>query len=184
MTVLYIILATLAVVVIWLLMSKIKVYYAYEKYPEEKFKSTLKLHLGFIDFSWLIKDSTLEEKLKLWLKILKILKKVYPKNRTLVQKSLMVDDIDFHIKFGLSDPDKTAPASAAIWAFLHSILSLASSLATLKHHFFEVVPVYTEPGLIVKGHFKISIRFFNALSILWRMYLIYRKLPKKIKESK
>ncbi len=180
MTVLYIILATLAVALIWLLVSKIKVYYAYEKYPEEKFQSTLKLHLGFINLTWLIKEKSLEEKLKFWLKVLKILKKVYPENRIFVQKSLMVDDIDFHIKFGLSDPDKTAPASAAIWAFLHSVLSLASSLATLRHHFFEVVPVYTEPGLICKGHFKISIRLINALSILWKMYLIYRKS----KESK
>ncbi len=181
MTVLYTILAILIVAVIWLLLSKIKVYYEYHKYPEEKFSSTLKLKLGFIDLTWLIKEKSLEEKLKFWLKVLKILKEVYPKNRTFVQKSLIINDIDFHIKFGLSDPDKTAPAAAGIWAFLHSILSLASSLGTLKDHFFEVAPVYTEPGLIVKGHFKISIRLINALSILWKMYLIYRKLPKESK---
>ena len=177
MTVVYVILAVVILALIFLLCSKIKLFFEYKKYPGEKLYTDFSVYLGLINVTGFIKkpsedkltkkakEKITAEKIENYAKTLKILAKVYSKNR-------------WHIQFWLFDAMQTGIMTGALWSFLYSALALADAVGTVKDHFFEVAPVYTEPGFISQGSIKLSIRVINALTIMIRLYFTYRKITK------
>lgn len=190
MTVVYVILAVVILALIFLLCSKIKLFFEYKKYPGEKLYTDFSVYLGLINVTGFIKkpnedkltkkakEKITAEKIENYANTFKILAKVYSKNRWRIQKSLLVENVDTHIKFGLFDAMQTGIMTGALWSFLYSALALADAVGTVKDHFFEVAPVYTEPGFISQGSIKLSIRVINALTIMIRLYFTYRKITK------
>ena len=191
MTVVYIILAIVILALILLLSSKIKLFFEYKKYPGEKLYTDLSLSFGFIDLTKFIKtpkedeltrktkDVFTTDKIKNYVKTFKTLTKVYSKNRWKIQKSLVIEKVNIHIKFGLFDAMQTGIMTGALWSLLYSALALADSVGTVKKHFFEVAPVYTEPGFISEGRVKLSVRFISALILGIRLYTTYKKTVKE-----
>ena len=195
MTALYIFIASVIILIILVLLSSISIFFEYKKYPGEKLYTKIKLSVGVIKLDKSVQkkllqiknnknkdDSSITEKIQLAGTVLDSAKKFYSKNQLLIQKSLIIENVDFHLKFGLSDAAQTGIATGGIWAVLYSALAIADTLGTVKKHNFEVVPVYTEAGFISQGEFKGSVRVINALSIALRMCLIYKETLKK--ESK
>ena len=191
MTAVYIILAIVILALILLLSSKIKLFFEYKKYPGEKLYTDISIHLGFINLSRFIKapkedkltqktkDIFTTDKIKNYVKTFKILTKVYSKNRLKIQKSLVIEKVNIHIKFGLFDAMQTGIMTGALWSLLYSALALADSVGTVKKHFFEVAPVYTEPGFISEGRVKLSVRLISALILGVRLYTTYKKTVKE-----
>ena len=190
---LYVIIVLLALLVS-LLFSKIKLFCEYKKLPGEKLYTDLHISVGFIRLDRFLKSAegkskhtqkhkTEDEdgiilKLKAYAKTFKTVKNVYAQTRWHIRKSLKVENMDFHIKFGLENAAATGIATGAIWSVLYSLTALVAHVGTLKKHYFEVVPVYTEKGLITQGSVSLSIRMINAISLSLRLYLTYRKVTK------
>lgn len=191
MTVVYIILAIVILALILLLSSKIKLFFEYKKYPGEKLYTDISIHLGFVNLSGFIKapkedkltqktkDIFTADKIKNYVKTFKILTKVYSKNRWKIQKSLVIEKVNIHIKFGLFDAMQTGIMTGALWSLLYSALALTDSVGTVKKHFFEVAPVYTEPGFTSEGKVKLSVRLISALILGVRLYTTYKKTVKE-----
>ncbi len=187
----YLLIALSAILILLLivLFSKLKIFFEYKKMPGEKIYTDLQISVGIIKLSLKPKakkkakqkeksDEGIIKKIKTFKKTFVTLRKVYSKNRWHIRKSLKVENIDFHIKFGLSDAASTGIAVGAIWSLLYSVTALVAQVGSLKKHYFEVVPVYTEPGLIVKGSSRLSIRVISAISLALRLYLTYKKVVK------
>jgi len=187
----------LFVLLLLLLISKIKLTFEYKKYPGENLYTDYSVYVGFIKLDKFIKkdekkedtrakksksskdnEDSLLKKIKTLIKTFEIVKKVYSKNRWNIQKSLKVDNVNIHIKFGLSDAAKTGIATGALWSLLYGGLSLCDSVGTVENHFFEVAPVFTEEGFISQGNVKLSVRVISAITLLVRLYLTYNKLTK------
>ncbi len=178
-----------------LLFSKIKFFCEYKKYPGEKLYTDFRISVGFVPLGSLAKkkikknapkskiknEEKLIHTLKRYARTLKIVKEVYAKNRWHIRKTLKVEKLNFHIKFGLSDAAITGIATGAIWSVLYSLTALISQVGTLNKHYFEVVPVYTEKGFISEGRVKLNIRVINAISLCARLYLTYKKVTKTSK---
>ena len=190
MVYLLIALSVILIFLLALLFSKIKIFFEYKKMPGEKIYTGLQISVGFIKLNLKPKvkkakhekeksDEGIIQKIKTFKKTFVIARKVYSKNRWHIRKSLKVENIDFHIKFGLNDAASTGIATGAIWSLLYSITAFVAQVGSLKKHYFEVVPVYTEPGLIVQGSFRLSIRVISAISIAARLYLTYKNVIKE-----
>lgn len=188
---LYLLIA-LALVLI-LLFSKVKVFCEYKKHPGEKLSSTISVYLGAVRILKLKpqkhkkpkqqkepSDETLVQKLKKYTQIIKRCKRVYAQNRFRIHSTLIVENIDFHIKFGLGNAAVTGIATGALWSLLYGTTALVSQVGTLKKHFFEVVPVYTEKGLILQGSVRLSVRIINAFILAVKLYMTYKKVSEEI----
>ncbi len=194
----YILIAVILISVFLILLSKINFFVEYKKYPGEKLYTDMKLSIGFVNLSGLIKpgvmssgkkkspsspeeekDKKLVTKLQSFAKAMEILKALYCEAGRYNKKILVVENLDFHLKFGLFDAAQTGIATGAIWTILYSALAVADHLGTVKKHFFEVVPVFTEAGFMSQGKIKVSVRVINALSLAARLYLTYRKVLKE-----
>ena len=175
--------------IITFLFSKITVVLEYKKYPGEKLYSKLRLTLFGFSLDKLIKERakpkkeetdskekvSLAKKLEAYTRTIKTVSKIYSSSRYHIQRSLCVETLDFHIKFGVGDAAATGILTGAIWTLLYSLTALVSCVGTLRDHYFEVVPVYTEAGLITEGRAKFSIRIINAIFLAVKLYLTYKK---------
>ncbi|MBQ8588559.1 MAG: DUF2953 domain-containing protein [Clostridia bacterium] len=198
MLILCIIIVLLTLIISFLLFAKIKIFFEYKKYPGEKLYKEIKVSVGFIALDKFIqklfqgepkpgKTKSKEKKnllseIKTYTELFKIVKKVYSKNRWRIRKVLKADNIDFHLKFGLGDAASTGVMTGAVWSLLYSFLAFLCQIGTVKKHYFEVVPVYTESGFIFKASAKVSARVISAFSIVLRLYFTYRKLRKETKK--
>ncbi len=203
MYILYILLAVLTLLTIFTLTAKIKFFLEYKKYPGEKLYTDMYLKIGFINLTGIfknkdklsatkkkMKDESCEDKEKNFIQKIKnfaktfdILKKVYSKNRWKIQKSLSVEKAEIHLKFGLLDAAQTGIATGAVWTLLYNALAFLDTIGTVKKHFFEVKPVFTEAGFISEGKFKLSVRVINAISIAISLYTTYNKVSKQHKQN-
>lgn len=176
------------------LFSKFKIFFEYKKLPGEKLYKKVNISFGFVNLTKLLyklskkakrktegidkSDKAIIEKIKKTSKTFKTVKKIYAKNRWHIRNSLNVEKLDFHIKFGLSDAAVTGIATGAIWTLLYSLTALIAQVGTLKKHYFEVCPVFTEKGLICQGSVKLSVRMIDAIVLVTRLYLTYRNINK------
>ncbi len=197
MLILCIIIVLLTLIISFLLFAKIKIIFEYKKYPGEKLYKEIKVSVGFIVLDKFIqklfqgepkpgKTKSKEKKdllseIKTYTELFKTLKKVYSKNRWYIRKTLKADNIDFHLKFGLGDAAATGVMTGAIWSLLYAILAFLCQIGSVKKHYFEVVPVYTEAGFIFKAGAKVSVRVISAFSLVLRLYFTYRTLRKSKK---
>ena len=191
MVILYIALTILALLLLVVLTSKIKIFLEYKKYPGEKLYTDISVCFGFINLTRFIKtpkedklkqktkSSFTTDKIKNYVKTFKILTKVYSKNRWPIQKTLVIENVNIHLKFGLFDAMQTGIMTGAVWSLLYSALALATSVGSVKKHFFEVVPVYTEAGFISEGKIKLSVRLISAVILAVRLYTTYTKVSKE-----
>jgi len=198
MVILYILIAVLLLIILFL-SAKIKIIFEYKKYPGEKLYTELNLKIGFLSLTRLLnkkakkqkkketvpspheKEKTFKDKVKNYTKTFKILTKVYSKNRWKIQKTLIIDNVDIHIKFGLFDAAQTGIATGAVWTMLYSGLALCSAAGTVKKHFFEVAPVFTEAGFMSQGSIRLSVRVFSAVVLALRLYVTYNVISKENK---
>lgn len=197
------ILCALGAVILLVLFSKISFFCEYKKYPDEKLYTDYCISIGFINLDKLIKklsqkkpkevspetrdekdSGRLVGKLKKLAKTLKLVKKTYSKNRWYIRRSLRVEQLDFHLKFGFEDAASTGIATGAIWSVLYGLTALVAQVGTLNNHYFEVVPVYTGKGFASEGRTKFSIRAVHAISLFVRLYLTYKKLTKTNKQKR
>lgn len=209
MVILYIILSVIALIIIFALTAKIKIFLEYKKYPGEKLYIDYNVTLGGISLSRFIKSAvskpkkkkipantqkskkakkpettdhkSLIQKLKNYAEALSIVKKVYSKNRWFIRRRIFVENVDFHLKFGLNDAASTGIATGAVWSILYGILALVGQIGTLKDHTFEVVPVFTEAGFISQGGIRVRLRMISIISVALRLYLTYIMISKKQK---
>lgn len=193
MVILYIALAIIAFVVLFILTAKIKVFCEYKKYPGEKLYTDIRITFGGINVTKLISkkvsyksgktsekdEKKLLDKLKSYARTISIVKKVYSKNRWYIRKRIYAERINFHLKFGLNNAATTGIATGAIWTILYGLLALLGQLGTVKEHFFEVVPVFTEAGFISEGRIKLRFRLIGILSVALRLYLTYKKVQRE-----
>jgi len=181
-----IVMAIIAVIVAIILFSKIKIFFEYKKLPGEKIYTDLTIKIGFVKIPLGQKkkpeenpDSSngkLLEKLKKYIKTFKTVKKIYEKHRWHIRKNFVVDNLDFHIKFGTGDAASTGILTGVIWSFLYGVNGLVSTVGILKKHYFEVAPVYAEKGLILQGSTRISARVVSLLILALRIYITYKKI--------
>ena len=193
MVVLYIIIAIIAVLIIFALTAKINIFYEYKKHPGEKLYTDFKITVGGINITKLLsgikvkktgistekEQKKLVDKLKSFAKTLSVIKKVYSKNRWYIRKRIYAERINFHLKFGLNNAATTGIATGAIWSVLYGILALLGQIGTVKEHYFEVVPVFTEAGFISEGNVRVSFRTISILSVAIRLYLTYKNIQKE-----
>lgn len=181
-----IVMAIIAVIVAIILFSKIKIFFEYKKLPGEKLYTDLSVRIGFIKIPLSknkraknkkeTSDSKISEKVKNYVSTFKIVKQIYKKHRYRIRKNFVVDNFDFHIKFGTGDAASTGILTGAIWSFLYGANGLVSTVGILKKHYFEVVPVYAERGLILQGSTRISARVASLLVLALRIYITYKKI--------
>jgi len=196
MLILYAIIILLTSLLMFLLFAKIKIFFEYKKYPGEKLYTDLRISIGFLKLdkhlNKLISNTSkkadkksdnkdIKKKLSNYTKTFKILKKVYSKNRWYIRKRFNIDKLNLHLKFGLGDAAATGIMTGAIWSLLYSFLALLSQIGTVKKHFFEVAPVYTESGFAFQSSIKLSLRLINIISVVLRLYLTYKKVSKENK---
>lgn len=207
MVILYIILAVIALIIIFAFTAKIKIFLEYKKYPGEKLYIDYNITLGGISLSRFIKpvisknekkqtgkskpqkaekakskdDKSLIQKLKDYAEAVSVVKKVYSKNRWFIRRRIFVEDVEFHLKFGLYDAASTGIATGALWTLLYAILALVGQIGTLKNHNFEVVPVFTEAGFISQGGIRVRFRMISIISVALRLYLTYIRISKNQK---
>ncbi len=199
MLILCIIIALITLITAILFFTKIKIFFEYKKYPGEKLYKEIKVSVGFIALDKFTKKlfqgepkpgkikskkkKNLLTEIKTYTELFKTVKKVYSKNRWYIRKALKAENIDFHLKFGLGDAAATGVMTGAIWSLLYSLLAFLCQIGTVKKHYFEVAPVYTEAGFIFKAGAKASIRAISAISIILRLYFTYKKLCKEAKKQ-
>ncbi len=176
------------------LFSKFKIFFEYKKMPGEKLYTKVNISFGFVNLSKILdklsqkvkrktesidkSEKGIIEKIKKTSQTFKTVKKIYAKNRWHIRNSLKVEKLDFHINFGLSDAAATGITTGAIWTMLYSFTALISQVGTLKKHYFEVCPVFTEKGLICQGSVKLNVRMIDAIVLGTRLYLTYRSINK------
>ena len=194
---LYVIIAVIIIILIvfTLLFSKFRIYFEYKKHPGEKLYTKLSVSFGFINLNRFAdklskkaedkakKADTSEDgiikKLKKLSKTLKTAKTLYAKNRWHIRDALTVEELDFHVKFGLSDAAKTGIAIGEVWTALYIARAFIAQAGTLKKHYFEVCPSYNEEVFACQGSIKLSIRMISAIVLCTRMYLTYKKINKE-----
>lgn len=178
--------AVIATIAAIILFSKIKIFFEYKKLPGEKIYTDLKIKIGFIKIPLRQKKKPKEnpdsangkllEKLKKYTKAFRTVKRIYQKHRWHIRKNFIVENFDFHIKFGTGDAASTGILTGVIWSFLYGVNGLVSTAGILKKHYFEVAPVYTEKGLILQGSTRISARVASLLILALRIYITYKKI--------
>ena len=185
--------AIIAFLIIFALTAKINIFCEYKKHPGEKIYTDFKVSLGGINITKLLskinvkkaevttekEQKKLVDKLNSYAKTLSVLKKIYSKNRWYIRKRIYAERINFHLKFGLNNAATTGIATGAIWSVLYGILALLGQIGTVKEHYFEVVPVFTEAGFISEGNVKVSFRMISILSVGLRLYLTYKNIQKE-----
>ena len=192
---LYVIVVILLLLAYTLLFSKIKVFFEYKKNPGEKLYTKLRISLGFVNVSRFAgklskkaktkaeiadkSDEGIIKKIRDATDTLKTVSKIYKKHRWHIRSSLKVENLDFHIKFGLSDAACTGIATGAIWTLLYTGTALVTQVGTLRDHYFEVCPVYTEKGLICQGNIKLSIRVVSLAILAGRILSTYKDIKNK-----
>lgn len=188
---LYLAAAIAIAILLYLFFAKIRIVFEYKKYPGEKLYTSIKLSYGFINLSGLLKKKKLKlsqnkqetdigiiDKIKKYEKTLKILCKVYSKNRWFIRNRINVERLNFHLKFGLGDAAATGIATGAINSVLYWLLAFVNRVGTVKKHYFEVVPVFEGSGFISEARGSISLRMINILTIAVRVYLTYKRVSK------
>lgn len=198
MFILYTVIGILTLILIFLLFAKINIFLEYKKYPGEKLYTDLRISVGFVKLDSVSKKlmskpeakaktkkqkakPAIKEKIITYTETFRILKRVYAKNRWYIRKRLTVDKLDFHLKFGLSDAAATGILTGAVWSLLYAVLGFLSQIGSVRKHFFEVVPVYTESGFASQGSIKLSLRMINIISVSVKLYLTYKKILKENK---
>lgn len=195
MYLLYAIITLIAVITAFILFAKIKIIFEYKKYPGEKLYTDIHISYGFIKLDKLVsksiskasekksskpqnKDMTFIKKIKSYTQTFRILKNVYSKNRWFIRKRLLIDPINFHLKFGFGDASATGIMTGAINTMLYWMLAFLNQIGTVKNHYFEVVPVFEARGFASEARGSISLRMINILTIAVRLYLTYKKTIK------
>ena len=192
---LYVIIAIIILLVFTLLFSKFRISFEYKKYPGEKLYTKLNISFGFVKLNRFAdklsknaedkskKADTSEEgiikKLKKLSETLKTVKTLYTKNRWHIRDALVVENLDFHVKFGLSDAAKTGIAIGEVWTVLYIARAFIAQAGTLRKHYFEVCPSYNEEVFACQGSIKLSIRMISAMVLCTRLYLTYKKINKE-----
>ena len=192
----YIILALICLILLFILTAKIKIFFEYKKYPGEKLYTDYKVTISGFNLNPILKKiikkapenkdakkkdgQAFVKKIKSYAKTISLVSKTYAKNRWFIRKRLKAEMIEFHLKFGLEDAAQTGIATGAIWSLLYAVLALIGQIGTLKNHNFEVVPVYTEAGFISQGSIRISFRLIGIATILYKLYSTYNKLKKNL----
>ena len=187
-----IIVVIIILLILTLLFSKLKISFEYKNFPGEKLYTNIGLSFGFINLNrytdtlsekaeaqirnMFKSDEILIKRLKKASKTLKTLKDVYAQNRWQIRNTLTVENLDFHVKFGMSDAAKTGIVTGEIWTALYIARAFIAQVGTLKKHYFEVCPVYTEEVFACQGSFKISIRMISATLLCSRLYLTYNNI--------
>ena len=189
---LYVIIAIIILLVFTLLFSKFKIYFEYKKYPGEKLYTKLSVSFGFINLNRFAdklskkaenevnkadkSEDGMIKKLKKEVQTLKAVKSVYSKNRWHIRDVIKVENLDFHVKFGLSDAAKTGIAVSEVWTVLYIARAFIAQVGTLKNHYFEVCPSYNEETFICQGNIKIGMRMISAIVLFTRLYLTYKNI--------
>lgn len=192
---LYVIIAIIILLVFTLLFSKFRISFEYKKYPGEKLYTKLNISFGFVKLNRFAdklsknaedkskKADTSEEgiikKLKKLSETLKTVKTLYAKNRWHIRDALVVENLDFHVKFGLSDAAKTGIAIGEVWTVLYIARAFIAQVGTLRKHYFEVCPSYNEEVFACQGSIKLSIRMISAMVLCTKLYLTYKKINKE-----
>ena len=196
---LYVIIAVAVIILIVfaLLFSKFKLTFEYKKSPGEKLYTKLSIHFGFINLDRFADklskkaqnqakkadktDEGIIKKIKKVSQTLKIVKNLYSENRWHIRNALTVENFDFHVKFGLSDAAKTGIATGEVWTLLYTVRAFTAQVGSLKNHYFEVCPVYTEEVFECQGTVKLSMRMISAIKLCVRLYLTYTNINKSNK---
>lgn len=199
MTVFCMILAALAALIgialIAVLLIKVRIVFEVTKNQGEAFENSVRItffgeKLGFnlkdisknkkqkADKTKEQNDKKLIDKIKAYIETFSVLKKVYSKNRFLIQKRLVLENTKAFIKFGLGDAAATGIATGAVWSLLYQILAFLGCIGTVKDHEFDVVPVYNESGFCMNVKGIISFRLINIIVVAVRLFVTYRSVTK------
>lgn len=191
MLILYILFAILFVAAA-VLLSKIKVFFEYNKRPGEKLYKEILIKFWFIPIrikkkSPKVKDKPSKEdkrsfieKVKDTKDIINSLKTTYSKSRHNIRKGFHIENASLHFRIGLGDAAKTGIAVGAMWALLYDGLAFCDYIGTVKNHYFEVAPDYKEEGFESVGKIKLSLRVIDALIIALRfLHLTYKNNKKQ-----
>ena len=191
---LYVIIAVAIIILLifTLLFSKFKIYFEYKKYPDEKLYTKFSISFGFINLNRFAdklskkaedevkkadkSDEDIIKKLRKASQTIKTVKNIYSKNRWHIREAIAVENLDFHVKFGLSDAAKTGIATGEVWTVLYIARAFIAQIGRLKKHYFEVCPVYTEEVFACQGSIKLGIRMISAIVLCTRLYLTYKNI--------
>lgn len=104
--------------------------------------------------------------------------KTYNGSRNHIKKKIIVNNIDFYIKFGLFDAAQTGIAIGYIWGALYGLYAFICENATVKRHNFQVEPYYENYWLEIKTSGIIKLTLVNIISVALRIYFNYKKINK------
>ena len=195
-TILIALAALLGVALILVLVVKARIVFEVTKVKDEPFHNAIKItffdeKLGFDLKDLAYKNKSKEtvkkekdnekilDKIKNYIKTLKILKKVYSKNRFFIRKRLVMENANVYIKFGFGDAAVTGIATGAVWSLLYQMLAFLGCIGTVKDHEFDIVPVYNEAGFCMNVKGIISFRLINIIHVVLRIIWTYRAMIKE-----
>ena len=191
---LYIVLAVVAVLLLFLLFVPIRLYAAYQN------KSyALKLHFAGITINlkrFINKglpgnkkqkakhEPTQMQEKKLAQKITDIynkvvyIKNVYNASSKAISKGFITQNIEVVISFGTSDAALTGMLTGAMWALLYELLGLLTILSTVKEHKFNVDSVYDRFVFDATAKVTFKIKLISAIRILITVLYNLKKYKK------
>ncbi len=194
MLILYILLAILFVSMM-VLLSKIKVFFEYNKRPGEKLYKEILIKFWFVPIRIKKKGpskkkdkpsnenedkKSIIQKIKDAKDIINSLKTTYSKSRRNIRKGFRIENASLHFRIGLGDAANTGIATGAMWALLYDGLAFCDYVGAVKSHYFEVAPDYKEEGFESVGKIKLSFRVIDALIIALRfLHLTYKNNKKQ-----
>lgn len=203
MTVLYIVLAVLAVLLIAVLFVKMTLAVSISKAEGEKLKTEFILNVFGckLDLSELADDSkkktskkkksdksdeedkpqpTFSEKLHNLRVNINRGRYTYLLSKKYIKRKIKIYNFDFDMTFGLDDAAHTGVATGAAWGSIYNVFGFVSNLFTVKSHKFTITPVFDRECFSFEFSSKIRFSIFNILALAFAVMINYLKSRKKI----
>ncbi len=106
------------------------------------------------------------------------IKNVYSASSKAISKGFITQNIEVSICFGTSDAAVTGMLTGAIWALLYELLGLLTILSTVKEHKFNVDSVYDRFVFEPLAQVTFKIRLISAIRILITVLYNLKKYKK------
>lgn len=203
MTVLYIILAVLAVVLAAVLFVKMTLTVSISKAEGEELKKEFVLSVFGckIDLSELADDSknkpqkkeekdkpdeedkpetTFMEKLHKLRVNIERGRYTYLLSKKHIRKKIKIYNFDFDMTFGLDDAAHTGIATGAVWGSIYNVFGFVANFFTVKSHKFMVTPVFDRECFSFVFNSRIRFSISNILALALAVMINYSKSKKKI----
>ena len=104
----------------------------------------------------------------------------YLLSKKYIKQKIKVQNLDFDMTFGLDDAAHTGIATGAAWASIYNVFGFVANLFTVKSHKFTVNPVFDRECFSFVLNSKIRFSMYNVLTLFLAVKKNYKKSHKKI----